>query len=268
MRPDPAMRILRALPALQAAAALVITAAPIHALPGIRSAAAGINQCEPPAPGRYALVGIGNQGDQPVAVLLQERWLPGGRLEGVRFQRIGRRLDSDRYSGSYKAGKDCWVSIERRGPAGVMLSADTIDQQGRPQTGLVTRPNGVLSVRYVNQGETACSAEQLNGLVTSQQQGQSWTLGRWQPNAVVQREWWRAGQVYGVALSSYGGRIERVPYSGSLSLGADCLGQMQQRDGKGVLYNYKVLMLSRGNGYVYLQTDANDLTLGLLQHHR
>jgi hypothetical protein len=83
---------------------------------------------------------------------------------------------------------------------------------------------------------------------------------------VVQREWWQASQVSGLALTSNGGRFERAPYSGTLKLGADCLGTMHQRDTEGAIYNYKVLLLSRGNGYVYLQTDPNDLTLGLLQH--
>jgi len=58
-----------------------------------------------------------------------------------------------------------------------------------------------------------------------------------------------------VALSSYGGLIQRAPYRGALKLGADCLGSMQQRD-------------SRGSGYIYLQSDPNDQTLGLLQHQR
>lgn len=228
----------------------------------------GLDQCQPPAIGRYALLGSGTHGTEPVAVLMQEQWLPGGRIEGVRYLRQGRRFQEDRYSGSLKPGQDCWVSIERRGPAGVMLSADTLDRQGRPTASLVTRPDGVLSLRYVNQSSQACSVAQLNGLVTSQQQGQSWQKGRWVPNAVVQREWWQNGQVSGVALSSYGGRIQRAPYRGALKLGADCLGSMQQRDSQGTLFNYKVLLLSRGSGYIYLQSDPNDLTLGLLQHQR
>lgn len=228
----------------------------------------GLDRCNSPLPGRYALLGVGFQGGQPVAALMQERWLPGGRLEGVRYLRQGRRLIADRYTGSIKASKDCWASIERRGPAGVMLSGDTLDAQGLPTASLVTRPEGVLSLRYVNQGEQSCSATQLNGLVTSQQQGQSWQQGRWIPNAVVQREWWQDGQVRGVALSSYGGRVERAPYSGSLDLTENCVGSMRQRDAKGTAYNYTVLVFSRGSGYAYLQTDPNDMTLGVLQHQR
>lgn len=262
------MRMPAVMPTLLAAATLALGATPSQAAPAGSSAAQDLNQCQPPATGRYALLGNGTHGAEPVAVVMQEQWLPGGKIQGVRYLREGRRFQEDRYSGSIKTGKDCWVSIERRGPAGVMLSGDTLDRMGRPTASLITRPEGALSLRYVNQGERACNTNQLNGLVTSQQQGQSWQQGRWVPNAVVQREWWQGGQVSGVALSSHGGRIERAPYNGSLSLGADCLGTMRQRDAKGVAYNYRVLLLSRGSGYVYLQTDPDDLTLGVLQHQR
>lgn len=251
-------------PTLIGAVALALLATPLQANAGDAETALG--QCQPPAPGRYALLGSGTWGDEPVAVLMQEQWLPGGRLEGVRYLRQGRAFKQDRYSGTIKTGRDCWASIERRGPAGVMLSGDGLNQKGQPTTALVTSPKGVLPLRYVNQGEQTCTATQLNGLVTSQQQGQSWQQGRWIANAVTQREWWKDGQVNGLALASYGGRLERAPYNGTLKLGADCLGTMHQRDTTGAVYNYKVLLLSRGSGYVYLQTDPDDLTLGLLQH--
>ena len=48
----------------------------------------------------------------------------------------------------------------------------------------------------------------------------------------------------------------------------DCLGRMTQRDSKGIYYNYRVVVLAKGGGYIYLQTDPDDLTLGLLQHQR
>jgi hypothetical protein len=69
-------------------------------------------------------------------------------------------------------------------------------------------------------------------------------------------------------VSSYGGRQERAGYSGRLELGADCLGRMRQRDALGTSYDYRVLVLASGGGYFYLQTDPNDLTLGLLQRLR
>ena len=46
------------------------------------------------------------------------------------------------------------------------------------------------------------------------------------------------------------------------------VGRMVQRDSRGVTYNYRVLVLANGGGYLYLQTDPDDLTLGLLQRQR
>jgi hypothetical protein len=43
---------------------------------------------------------------------------------------------------------------------------------------------------------------------------------------------------------------------------------MRQRDALGTSYDYRVLVLASGGGYFYLQTDPNDLTLGLLQRLR
>jgi hypothetical protein len=231
-------------------------------------APAGLSQCAPPAPGRYALLGSGQQNGEPTAVLMQERWLADGRIEGVRYRRLGRSFVEDRYSGVVKADANCWALVERQGPAGAMAESVALDPQGQPRAGLQLEPAGVLSLRYVNQGEAACTPTTLDGLVTSQQQGQSWSEGGWQPNAVVQREWWQAGSVQGWALSSYGGRQERAGYSGRLELGADCLGRMRQRDALGTSYDYRVLVLASGGGYFYLQTDPNDLTLGLLQRLR
>jgi len=228
-------------------------------------APAGLSRCEAPAPGRYALLGSGEQNGAPAAVLMQERWLADGRIEGVRYRRVGRAFAEDRYRGAVKADANCWALVERQGPAGPMAESVALDPQGRPRAGLQLQPAGVLSLRYVSQGAGACTASLLDGLVTSQQQGQSWTDGRWQPNAVVQREWWQAGVVQGWAVASYGGRLERAGYSGRLELGADCLGRMRQRDALGTSYDYRVLVLANGGGYFYLQTDPDNLTLGLLQ---
>jgi hypothetical protein len=251
--------------AAAAAAAAVPTGPAAAASP---PAPAGLSACAAPAPGRYALVGSGQQNGEPTALLMQERWLPDGSIEGVRYRRMGRSFVEDRYRGVVKADANCWALVERQGPAGAMAESVALDPQGLPRAGLQLEPAGVLSLRYVNQGEAACTPNTLDGLVTSQQQGQSWTEGRWQPNAVVQREWWQAGTVQGWALSSYGGRQERAGYSGRLELGADCLGRMRQRDALGTSYDYRVLVLASGGGYFYLQTDPNDLTLGLLQRLR
>ena len=167
-----------------------------------------------------------------------------------------------------KADANCWALVERQGSAGAMADVVALDRLGRPRTSLVVAPSEVLSLRYVAQAPGACRLEQLDGLVTSQQQGQTWLAGSWQSNAVVQREWWEAGAVHGLAVASYAGRQYRAPYSGNLKLAASCLGAMTQRDSAGVSYNYKVVLLANGSGYVYLQIDPDNLTLGLLQHQR
>jgi hypothetical protein len=227
-----------------------------------------LSRCQPPGAGLYALLGSGDQGGTPVAVLMQERWLPDGRIEGVRYRRVGREFREDRYSGVVKADSRCWALVERQGSAGVMAESVGLDPNGRPRVGLQLSPSGVLSLRYVDQGEGRCSPALLDGLVTSQQQGQSWSRSQWRPNAVVQREWWQNGSVQGWSVASYDGRLERAGYSGRLELGADCLGRMRQRDQLGTDYNYRVLVLAKGGGYFYLQTDPDNLTLGLLQRFR
>jgi hypothetical protein len=238
------------------------------------SAAAALVQCKAPAAGTFVVLGSGQHRGEPTALLMQERWSPDGRIEGVRYLREGRRFREDRYSGQVKADANCWAVVERqssvavKGESGAMGEVVALDQQGRPRVSLVVSPSEVLSLRYVAQAPGACRPEQLDGLVTSQQQGQSWLADRWQPNAVVQREWWQGGAVQGLAVSSYAGRQDKVTYSGSLQLGATCLGSMTQRDAAGASYNYKVVLLANGGGYVYLQTDPDDLTLGLLQHQR
>lgn len=231
-------------------------------------APAGLSGCQAPAPGRYVLLGSGQQNGEPAALLMQERWFADGRIEGVRYRRLGRRFSEDRYRGLVKADANCWALVERQGPAGAMAESVALDPQGRPRAGLQLAPAGVLSLRYVGQGDAACSPATLDGLVTSQQQGQSWSGGSWQPNAVVQREWWQAGTVQGWAVSSYGGRQERAGYSGQVQLGADCLGRLRQRDALGFSYDYRVVVLSSGSGYFYLQSDPDNLTLGLLQRLR
>ena len=233
-----------------------------------KSTAAALAQCKSPAAGTFVVLGSGQQRGEPTALLMQERWFADGRIEGVRYLREGRRFAEDRYSGQVKADANCWALVERQGSAGAMADVVALDRLGRPRTSLVVAPSEVLSLRYVAQAPGACRLEQLDGLVTSQQQGQTWLAGSWQSNAVVQREWWEAGAVHGLAVASYAGRQYRAPYSGNLKLAASCLGAMTQRDSAGVSYNYKVVLLANGSGYVYLQIDPDNLTLGLLQHQR
>lgn len=274
--PFPALRL-----ALLAALLPLPLSLPAGAAAASPPAPAGLESCAAPRPGRYVLMGSGEHRGEPVAVLLQERWYADGRLEGVLYRRQGQRFEEARTSGLWKADAHCWATLERRlepkgaaragaarPAASVMAESVALDQRGQPRVSLVLAPDEVLSLRYVPQPDSACSPALLDGLVTSQQQGRSWQGGRWQANAVVQREWWSGGIVQGWAVSSYAGRLERAAYSGRLELGSDCLGTLAQRDALGTAYDYRVVVLAGGGGYVYLQTDPNDLTLGLLQHQR
>jgi hypothetical protein len=118
----------------------------------------------------------------------------------------------------------------------------------------------------------------LDGLVISQQQGFTFKSGSaksapaqsgtWQPNAVIQREQWEGGKVSGLAVSSYGGKRQQAPYTGSLNLQGDCLGALREVDGLGGDYNYRVVLLASGAGYLYIQSDPGDLTVGYLAHQR
>jgi hypothetical protein len=140
-----------------------------------------------------------------------------------------------------------------------------LDGRGRPAYSLDLGLGSVTTGRWWHQAPQACRTDSLNGVVLSQQQGWSWRGNRWEPNAVVQREVWSAGRVRGVALSSYGGRQEVAGYSGSLSLSPDCLGRLSQTDAQGTSYDYAVAVLSDGSGYLYLQRDPDDLTIGWLE---
>ena len=106
--------------------------------------------------------------------------------------------------------------------------------------------------------------------MVSRQVGLSQVNGGWSPNAVVQRERWTNGSVEGIALSSYGGDNESVSYSGALSLSPkSCWGTIQETDQTGRTYNYSALIVngrrSKGaRGYLYLQRDPADLTVGWL----
>jgi hypothetical protein len=255
----------RLLPLLAALPPALLSLAVRPAVAASPPAPAGLEQCSAPEPGRYVLLGSGEHRGEPVALLIQERWLADGRLEGMRFRRQGRRFSEEPYTGLWRADANCWATVERRSASGVAASVVALNRQGRPQASLVLAPEEVLSLRYVQQRDQACQLGDLQGLVTSQQQGKSWQAGRWQPNAVVQREWWENGIVQGWAVSSYGGQLERAGYSGRLELGEDCLGTMTQRDSLGNTFNYRVVKLSGRGGYFYLQADPDNLTLGLLQ---
>ena len=75
---------------------------------------------------------------------------------------------------------------------------------------------------------------------------------------------WSNGVVRGEAISSYNGRQEQASYTGDIKAQDDCWARLTETDTKGVDYNYNAVLLSGGRGYIYLQNDATDLTLGLL----
>ena len=266
---SPAVLVAMAL-ATQAPAA--ITAAPTQAGPSTPST------CQAPQPGRYVVMGQGRKGGTPLAELSQERWLPNGRIEGVRFSRQGKLFEEQRYLASYAVMPGCWVAVQRADRFGVMPATVALDAVGRPKVGISTATGVVFTAKYIPQQERPCTPNQLDGLVISQQQGFTFQpgpsqagaarQGTWQPNAVIQREQWSGGKVRGQAVSSYDGKRQQAPYSGSLTLGADCLAKLREVDGLGGVYNYRVVLLTSGAGYLYIQTDPGDLTLGYLGHQR
>ena len=224
--------------------------------------------CADPQPGRYVVMGQGFAKGEPVARILQETWNPDGSLRGVRLERRGSRYAESAYSGSYRAISECRVAISRSYGNATSPSQAVLDRAGHPRFSLGTLPDVLLVSRWFNQPNRRCDAALLDGAVVSMQTGNSRKGSSWQPNAVVQREWWHGGAVQGLAVASYAGRKDQATYSGKLKLAASCLGSMTQRDFAGVPYNYKVVLLANGGGYVYLQTDPDNLTLGLLQHQR
>ena len=145
-----------------------------------------------------------------------------------------------------------------------------LDGRGRPVYGLIRNTGQVLSESWLPMATGRCNSANLNGLVVSRQVGLSQVNGGWSPNAVVQRERWTNGSVEGIALSSYGGDNESVSYSGALSLSPkSCWGTIQETDQTGRTYNYSALIVngrrSKGaRGYLYLQRDPADLTVGWL----
>ena len=74
-----------------------------------------------------------------------------------------------------------------------------------------------------------------------------------------------SAQVSGIAISSYGPTIEEATYSGSIVVEPSCLATIRQRDSLGRAYNYRAIVLADGSGYLYLQSDPDDLTAGWLE---
>lgn len=225
-------------------------------------------QCTAPRPGRYVVMGDGVAQNEPVARILQETWNPDGSISGIRLERRGRTYREVAYTGRFRALSLCRAGIERTYDTNTSTSQAVLDAGGRPRYSLGTLPDVVVVSRWFPQPTEDCSAALLDGSVLSMQQGRSWREGLWRPNAVIQNERWRAGSVLGIAISSYGARIEEATYNGTISVGADCLATVKQTDSLGVAYNYRAVVLADGSGYLYLQTDPNDLTVGYLEHQR
>ena len=229
--------------------------------------------CRAPAAGSYVVMQQGSAAATPLARLLQEQWHPDGRIEGLLMERRGRTYRERAYVGRVRAEASCRVTIERllamdpplERPGELQRSGAVLDAAGRPAYSLDLAEGTVLTGRWWNQGGQACTPATLNGVVLSQQQGLSWQAGSWRPNAVVQRELWRDGRVEGLALMSTAGRQVVAPYDGSLTLRRPCQGTIRQKDANGVLYNYASVVLADGGGYLYLQTDPDDLTVGWLE---
>jgi hypothetical protein len=227
-----------------------------------------LQRCAPPQPGRYLAMGQGEALGEPVAQLVSETWSADGRISGIRLERRGRLFREAAYTGLYRPISLCRVAIERTYGEGTIRSQAVLDLGGHPRYSLGTLPDVVVASRWFRQGTGACTASLLDGTVLSSQQGQSWKKGTWQTNAVVQRESWQAGQVRGIAISSYGPTIEEATYKGSISVTPDCLATVVEKDSLGVTYNYRALVLADGSGYLYLQTDPNDLTVAWLERLR
>ena len=262
--------------ALATQASALLAAAP----PAARAQTTPLTPLACPAPqlGRYVVMGQGRKGVTPLAELGQERWLANGRIEGVRFSRQGKLFEEQSYLASYAVMAGCWVAVQRADRSGLMPSQVALDGAGRPKVGISTSAGVVFTSQYLPQPERPCTVSQLDGLVISQQQGFTFQpgpaksapaksgpsqSGSWQPNAVIQREQWRGGKVSGLA-----GKHQQAPYTGSLTLEAHCLGRLQEVDGLGAVYNYRVVLLASGGGYLYIQSDPADLTVGYLAHQR
>jgi hypothetical protein len=227
--------------------------------------ASGAGPCAAPRPGRYAVMGEGELNGEPLARLLLETWNSDGSLKGVRLERRGRAYRETAYTGSFRPLSNCRVAIERTYLAAVSNSQAVLDLQGRPRHSLGVLPDVLMVSRWFVLPQAACTASLLDGVAVSQQLGSDWRERQWKPNAVVQREQWSGGQVKGMAVSSYGPRVEEATYSGSIAVQPDCLATIRQKDSLGVSYNYRAIVLADGSGYLYLQTDPDDVTVAFVQ---
>ena len=251
---------------------LVILAV-FYPLPTPAEVGAGMGTCSRPRPGRYVVMQKGSaqhaSDEQPVARLLQEVWKTDGRINGMGFERIGKRFQEVHYTGTYRVTDHCRVQLTRTQAAdeqnGQLNAEAVLDPFGRPRYSLSTALGSTITGVWRQQENAPCTPSTLKGTVLSQQHGLSWQRG-WLPNAVVQREIWKGESVQGFALSSYAGALERAVYTGTIDVQSDCTATVVQRDSKGIDYNYRSLVMADGSGYFYLQQDPDDLTVGWLEN--
>lgn len=253
-----------ALPLGALLSALLSAPACLAAVPGPAASCASAMQ------GRYAVMAMGTQGSTPTAAVLEERWLANGVIKGTLVERSGRSQRQGSYTGKLINSGSCVVQLERQLPWGVERSEAVLDGRGRPLYSLNRTAGSVITGRWLPMAPGRCTLDSLNGVVLSSQVGLSWIKNSWSPNAVVQRERWKHGQVEGVALSSTNGMGQTASYSGVLRLDPDsCWGTLQERDALGQVYNYRSLIVlgrQAARGYLYLQSDPDDLTVGWLVH--
>jgi len=210
-------------------------------------------------------MGEGDLKGEPLARLLLETWNSDGSLKGVRLERRGRTYRETTYTGQFRPISNCRVAIERTYLNAVSTSQAVLDLQGRPRHSLGILPDVLMVSRWFVQPEQACTASLLDGVVVSQQRGKDWREQQWQFNGVVQREQWRAGAVKGLAISSYGPTVEEATYRGTIEVQPDCLATIKQTDSLGKPYNYRAIVLADGSGYLYLQTDPDEVSVAYLQ---
>ena len=238
--------------------------------PGVAIPAAGVpmQPCAAPQPGRYVLMSQGNLPAGPYAALLQETWSADGQIRGVRLQRIGHEFSEAPYTGKFEPISLCRVRIQRTFDNTVRQSQAVLDLNGHPRYSIGVLPDVFAISRWFQQPATACTASLLNGAVVSQQEGADYRQGAWRRNGTVQHERWNNGIVRGIAISSYGDTVEEATYRGTMQVTPDCLATIHQRDSLDVDWNYRGIVLADGSGYLYLQTDKDDVNVGYLQHLR
>ena len=223
------------------------------------------NSCSSPKPGRYVVMGQGSHKGVPIARLFLEEWKADGLIKGIYFKRDGKNFQEGVYSGSWRSNSNCVVSISRLLKNENSTTWAVIDQHGQPHYSLLSVPRTVLTMTYLEQGVAPCNSDTLDGVILSQQKGLSYKAGKWLPNVVVQREIWDQGVVQGLALTSNNGAIESLNYTGNIEVEPNCTARIKEVNSQGVPFTYRAVVLSDGKGYIYLQTEGEDLTLGILE---